>query len=154
MISPKLGWQRWYDPFSVETEEDDIEKNNDNEFGNNVFDENTDSDICEGSFSQSYKKAMKVIITPMGALPIPEHSTPQKVFNLWTAHTNFSITKKILDLVEKIDGVETVDVFTRYRMRIGIGKMFGTQDVISRINKTLIDSIIKTEQNGSSPIKV
>ena len=110
-ISPKIGWVKWKNPYAV----DEDTKENDN------YDCDID-ELEETCDEHGYvpNKNMKIVLTPMGAVPLPEHSAPQKVFNLWMAHTNFNITNNILGLVEETDGVETVDVFTRYRMRIGI----------------------------------
>ena len=77
------------------------------------------------------------MFTPMGIIPITEYSTPSKVFNFWMAHTNFDITPKINSLIEKSEGVETLDVFTRYRLRIGIGKAFDTGKVMRQINASI-----------------
>jgi hypothetical protein len=141
--TPKIGWVRWQNPYAMDnTEDEDEEDNWDNdeeEF--DKFDENI-------QHIHPINKNMKMVLTPMGAIPLPEHSAPQKVFNLWVAHTNFNITKPILDIVEKTDGVETVDIFTRYRMRVGIGKMFDTKDTIRRINNNLISALNPNPESG------
>jgi len=55
----------------------------------------------------------------------------------WTGHTNFSITEDIKDIVEHTEGVETLDVFTRYRMKVGIGKIFSSATVMNTITRNL-----------------
>lgn len=87
------------------------------------------------------KKAtpVRVMATPMGIIPITENTASSKIFNFWLGHTNFNITKKIAQTIEDIDGVETLDVFTRYRFRIGVGKAFSDSDVMRNINKQLYD---------------
>ena len=120
VFKPKIGWTKWQNPYAIEE--------------NNEEDKNTYAE-------SEQKKAVRVIMTPMGMIPAPEHSDPQKVFDLWTAHTNFDITANILNLVENTAGVETVDVYTRYRMRVGIGKMFDAEDTIKNINQNLCSFI-------------
>jgi len=118
---PKLCWCKWKDPYNI---------TDDDEYDNKGLKDG----IYEDEYDNNISQPMKAIITPMGILPIPEYATPQKVFNMWMAHTNFNITADVLKAVENTDGVETVDIFTRYRMRVGIGKMFDTKTTINNIN--------------------
>jgi len=82
-------------------------------------------------------KKIKVIATPMGIVPINENTASGKIFNFWIGHTNFNITKYIADIIEKTDGVETLDIFTRYRFRIGIGKAFTDSRVMQHIQESI-----------------
>jgi len=138
-IIPKIGWIQWQNPYDSE-----VVKNKEDKWEDSYSEEFDDND--EDSCPQN-KRNMKVVFTPMGAIPLPEHSAPQKVFNLWMAHTNFNITHNVLNLVEQTDGVETVDVFTRYRMRVGIGKMFDTKNVIHNINQNLYTALAPKSGN-------
>lgn len=118
-FKPKIGWTKWQNPYAPD-----------------------DKDMDEDTYTElEQKKPLRVIMTPMGMIPAPEHSDPQKVFNLWTAHTNFDITPTILSIIERTDGVETIDVYTRYRMRVGIGKMFDEETTIKNINANLCSFI-------------
>ena len=129
-MTPKVGWTKWKNPYAVEEEEDKYEEECE-------LEEYEEEENRDGPPNHQ----MRVIITPNCAIPLPEHSSPQKVFNLWMAHTNFNISRNILDIVQEVDGVETLDVFSRYRMRIGIGKMFDTQETIGRINNKIYQSL-------------
>ena len=55
-------------------------------------------------------------------------------YNLWVGHTNFNVSRNILDLVKSIPGVEAINVLSRYRVRIGIGKVFIPRQVLSTIS--------------------
>jgi hypothetical protein len=77
----------------------------------------------------------------MGILPYNSANICLKNFNLWIGHTNFSISASIANIIESTDGVETLDVFTRYRFRIGIGKVFSDSSVMRLINNKLYDYI-------------
>ena len=66
-----------------------------------------------------------------GSLP------PLRICNFWLAHTNFNITQSISEQIEKVDGVETLDIFTRYRFRIAIGKAFNSSIVMQNIQNQL-----------------
>lgn len=71
-----------------------------------------------------------VMATPMGLVPITEYTNPFKIFNFWTIHSNFSLmTNEIRDILDNVPGLETVDIFTRYRARISIGKAFSENSV-------------------------
>lgn len=63
-------------------------------------------------------------------------------FECWMGHTNFDITNKIKDNLDKIEGVEILKICSRYRFFIGIGKMFSFAEVRQNIEKVLIKEII------------
>jgi hypothetical protein len=123
-------WQKWIDPFG----EDDTETDEDKKFF-------TDDEELEENEDQSDKKkyvfGIKAIATPMGIVPMNENTASSKIFNFWLGHTNFDITKTIASIIEKTDGVETLDIFTRYRFRIAIGKAFNDSDIMRDINKKI-----------------
>lgn len=134
-------WQKWKDPFGEKDDDIDL----DNEY-NNFFDDANDTDnlIDEKLNSITENKHIKVIATPMGIVPINENTASGKIFNFWIGHTNFSITKYIADIIEKTDGVETLDIFTRYRFRIGIGKVFSDSEVMKDIQESIYSFIDKS----------
>ena len=77
----------------------------------------------------------------MGIIPITENTASNKIFNFWLGHTNFDITKDIALLIEETTGVETLDIFTRYRFRISVGKAFDDSSVMRNINKKVYREI-------------
>jgi len=143
-------WQKWMDPFG----EDDIidlfddSDNMKQEFDNfEVEDEENEED--QSNLKQIFKnhnlitnrKNIKVMATPMGIIPFTENTASSKIFNFWIGHTNFNITKNIALLIESIAGVESLDIFTRYRFRIAIGKAFKDSDVMQDINQSVYEYI-------------
>ena len=66
----------------------------------------------------------KALITPQGILPLSEETLLSNKYNLWIAHVNFDITQALAESLEEIPGVEALDIFSRYRFRIAIGKLF------------------------------
>jgi hypothetical protein len=149
-ITPKIGWIRWQDPYAEIENKDEEEDDFDKDDTIPEFDEENFSEERIGNVQVLQKHPMKVVLTPMGAIPIPEHSAPQKVFNLWVAHTNFNISKSLQEVVENTEGVETLDTYTRYRMRIGIGKMFSSKDTIRRINQNIYQYLESTKNEKKS----
>jgi hypothetical protein len=122
-----IVWQKWFDPFG----HDDLPLEN-------PIDEEDNDDLKDYSSKEdtaSLKEGpLKAIITPMGLIPYTENTASSKIFNFWVGHTNFNLSRKVVDIIETSDGVETLDVFTRYRFRIAIGKVFDDAKVMTNIN--------------------
>lgn len=134
-------WQKWLDPFGEDTEIENQENDNIDESDTTIEDDyyDGDSDFLKEQAKPKYEKIKmtKVIATPMGIIPIDENTASGKIFNFWIGHTNFNITKFISSVIEKTPGVECLDIFTRYRFRIAIGKAFNS----SRVMKNIQDSV-------------
>jgi hypothetical protein len=96
------------------------------------------------------KRPIKLVMTQMGVIPMTEYSTPGKIFNFWTGHTNFSITPEIYKIIEETDGVETLDIFTRYRIKVGVGKAFHGGSVLRNINSN-ISKIVNAKTTTMRP---
>jgi hypothetical protein len=60
-------------------------------------------------------------------------------FDCWVGHTNFDITPRIKDKLDKISGVEVLKIWSRYRFFVGIGNMFDFSEVRKTIEKELIN---------------
>ena len=137
---PIIIWQKWIDPFF----------GNDDDATDNDWSEPNYSDIDsqleneedeEKEHNSSNKKPIKVIATPMGIIPMNEHTASGKIFNFWIGHTNFDITQKVLSIIESTDGVESLDIFTRYRFRIAVGKAFDDSIIMREINNRVYEHI-------------
>lgn len=131
-MTPLITWEKWIDPFGKDNDEtrwNDYDDSEDDEDFNTIENENTYNNIIN--------KEIRVIQSPMGLIPYNEHTAPGKIFNFWIGHTNFDITKSIINILEKIDGIEILDIFTRYRFRIAIGKCFNDSDVMKDITDKL-----------------
>jgi hypothetical protein len=124
----KIIWQKWQDPFA---ESNDTE----NEFSDER--EYKDSyEKMEGNIGRP-KYSGAVLVGPMGVIPINENASPGKIYNFWIMHTNFNIGKRVLNLLKTCPGVESLDVFTRYRARLSFGKVFNEEKVKRKIQKLL-----------------
>lgn len=130
-------WQKWVDPFGLDDDEEDLSSfiNNDqiNETEYNQTPMLPDQELIQNMKAST----IKVMATPMGIIPINDNTASGKIFNFWIGHTNFNITKKIASVIETINGVETLDIFTRYRFRIAVGKAFNDSEVMRDINNTV-----------------
>lgn len=130
-----LVWEKWRDPFlGYDENEIDVE-NSEHHFLSNSEEHYGEEEYEENNFNS--KKPVRVIYTPMGIMPYNEYTASSTIFNLWVGHTAFSITYDIGGIIEHTEGVETLDVFTRYRFRIGIGKIFKESEVMQNITQEI-----------------
>ena len=150
---PLIVWEKWVDPFGEDIDEvkwrdynSDIKDISDlqSALSNQLEDtEESDDMIPDKTLSKS-NKPIKVIASPLGLIPYNEHTASGKIFNFWLGHTNFSITESIKNIIEETDGVEILDIFTRYRFRIGIGKCFNDSETMKLINDRVYKALEKS----------
>ena len=149
-LNRKICWEKWVDPFGADTnnmewpgafgtidsdKKTEIQALEDN--GYEYEDDEDDEEEYGYPIKTHRQRPMGILSTPMGIIPITEHTNPTKIFNFWTMHTNFRITRNILKIVNETDGVESFNIFTPYRWRIAIGKAFSTDDVRSALQDNL-----------------
>ncbi len=129
-----IAWEKWKDFDSEELEERLAEEN--------VSEEN----------GEELKRIIvpMMVRTPFGDYSPYEAMSPSKMYDCWVCHTNFPITKNHENLLNQVDGIEVLKVMTRYRVFIGIGKLFSLTDVRPQVNlvlnissKTEIDKILE-----------
>ncbi len=136
MFTYNIAWVKTGDPY--ETIDEDIINNNEENWDDdsNVMDRSEES-------NKSGSKNIGILYTPIGMVPLNEYTDTYKLFNFWTGHADFGITKDISKIIEQTPGVEVLHVFTRYRIRIAVGKMFKPREVFyeirERINKYFSD---------------
>lgn len=129
MNKPLIKWEKWVDPFGENM--DDAKWT---DYENDIHE--TDSLIPSDEHT-NLGKPIKVIASPLGLIPYNEHTASSKIFNFWLGHTNFNISEKIKSIIENIHGVEILDIFTRYRFRIAIGKCFNDSETMKLISDTI-----------------
>jgi hypothetical protein len=149
----KVVWEKWRDPFGDEelhqviednqqyAEERFIEENDLSEFIEELTEEEKESleEEAEEATQSAFSPApIKAINTPMGIIPYAEQTASGKIFNFWIGHTNFNITEPIQNIIEHCVGTESLDIFTRYRFRIAIGKLFTERDIMADINNRIL----------------
>jgi len=135
---PLIIWEKWQDPFlpdhfiSPENFDEDI---NDEDI-EDYLEENPEDPIEQ---KRAFRTTM--ILTPMGMLPYTEKTACSSIFKFWVGHTNFSITSPIESIINESSGVEALDIFTRYRFRIAVGKAFKDSEVMNYINNRVYEHI-------------
>jgi|688.fasta_scaffold92331_5 hypothetical protein len=141
-------WEKWRDPFGENDDDINLDNNIENFIDDNSeynpYDENEKDSQELLDKNKILAKQIRVIATPMGVIPVNDNTASGKIFNFWIGHTNFSITKGVFNVIEQNDGVETLDIFTRYRFRIGIGKAFNSTEVKQNIQESVYDYIEET----------
>jgi len=95
-------------------------------------------------------KNIQTIFTPFAGLPLTEQSPASSYFKFWVGHTNFKITPKFHRIMSNVEGVESIDVFTPYRFRIGIAKLFKDRTVMSQVRKNMVDYIQESQNDFDS----
>lgn len=139
---PKIVWQKWSNPFGSQ-EELDVMNTYMQASEEEVYTEEELQHIYsqEEEYQQENEQIdkIRVIATPMGIMPLTENTDICHIFNFWIGHTNFDITKDIASVLENIPGIETLDIFTRYRFRIAVGKAFNDSEIMRNINDTIYE---------------
>lgn len=144
---PRIVWQKWLDPFDEKGAENSLNLANEHEYfppepknmSGDLFEEERsllDEERVMHQLQQAQR--MNVIMTPMGMVPITEYNKPSANFNFWVFHTNFNVSPKVIKAIKTTVGVETLDIFTRYRGRIGIGQSFKSETVKLNVQKAAI----------------
>ena len=126
----QIIWEKWTNPFEVDHSMQQA----------NNLKKNSDSSIYEQEYEEEVEyipQNIKGIITPMGFVPYNENTATDKIFKFWVGHTNFDISRNLANKIEKTEGVEVLDIFTRYRFRIGIGKAFKDRMVMQAIQRAI-----------------
>lgn len=143
----KIIWHKWHDPLVHLLDKDSGKKHVIEENENEAeLQANADEFLNENDTSNSIPTSKNgvgpAVIGPMGIIPIHEDNIPSKLFNFWMGHTNFGITVDIGNIICETEGVESLDVFTRYRFRLGIGKAFNQDQVKENIYKNCINVLV------------
>jgi hypothetical protein len=125
-------WEKWVDAYESDIETIDISHQKLDE------DEVSEFGIDFENFSEEDH-----IEIPM---PLTEQSLASSYFKFWVGHTNFKITTSFHKIISDIDGVETLDIFSPYRFRISVAKLFRDRDVMSNIRKSMV-SYAKGQKN-------
>ena len=71
-------------------------------------------------------------------------------FNLFICHCNFKVTRYILVFLCDVEGVESIDLLSPYRLRIGVAKLFAVQTVLDNIETGITGDEIDGSENASN----
>jgi hypothetical protein len=154
-MKKKIAWEAWIDPFCSNLnkfhhnarDEESLEENDDNGDYLKTEESNIFRPLMMGSpmtdadsVDRLNGSGKKFLTSSIGIIPMMDHHYIANNFSLWVGHTNFDITKSVADIIEKVEGVETLEIYSRYRFRVSIGKMFDFQEVRLAIENELCDN--------------
>ncbi len=145
-----IEWERWVDPYGDNWKQEEWPGAFSPDGSDTEFDEENIDDDDPGF---ELGRHLRIMTTPLGLIPLTEQSRPSTVFNFWKGTTNFRITNQMVALLNDTDGVEILNVFTRYRFRIGIGKLFQDRKVMDSISEK-IDAYLEHKEKPTCPLKL
>lgn len=125
----RVKWEPWIDPLDSDDTENEIEE----EKYNDGYDSNNIPQITQ----------QKVLQTPFGIFPVNILPLGSESFDFWILQTNFEITLEIVRQIESVPGVESLDIFTRYRARVGFPRsgLFDAVKVRAEIAKVITKNL-------------
>lgn len=148
---PLIVWEKWIDPFGNDSDESawtDYNNENNNDILDELEDTDEEEDYPNKKIIKNTSKPIKVIASPLGLIPYNEHTASSKIFNFWIGHANFDVSSFVKNIIEETSGVEILDIFTRYRFRIAVGKCFNDSETMKLINDKVYTAL--EEMNGQS----
>lgn len=90
---------------------------------------------------ESYEDTDAIELQETMAVPVDESFMESVAlttnFDCWVGHTNFDLTPRIKEVLNKVNGIEVLKICSRYRFFIGVGKMFTIKNVRSSIEEEL-----------------
>lgn len=123
-MSRKIGWQKYEDVIQTEMYSPIA----------NILLEDIPQEVEEQEYQEQEFVEQETLFVPKNFY---ETIALISRFDCWIGHTNFNITTSIKNKLNEVDGIEVLNVTSRYRFFIGIGKMFNFSDVRKNIEKTI-----------------
>lgn len=114
---------------------------------NVVKQNNEQTDEYDDDDSSSYGSSYGSPDSVSQKIIVSQDSQMLQTLNLWIGHCNIGITNKLVKLLEEVDGIETLDIISKYRFRVGIGKLFSEKTVKHSISDT-INSYLDTKEGS------
>tara|TARA_R110002020_G_scaffold95727_6_gene229487 strand:- start:643 stop:1116 length:474 start_codon:yes stop_codon:yes gene_type:complete len=147
-VQPPTGhdvyWEKWRDAFEVAEEKfsellEEMQSQDDDMFATSSYGEDQDDD--ELGADAQYMPHVRSVMTPYGLLPLTDDTLASKQFKFWTGHSNFRLTEEYFSVIGTVAGVETLDILTPYRFRIGIGKLFTDRSVMHAVRSGMLEHL-------------
>jgi hypothetical protein len=138
----KIGWQKYEDLLEKQMSSPLLKMMTDKLSEELMGDEDEEETSNVEEESEEYHQPL---IFPFSAQFL-EDVTMTANFECWMAHTNFDLTNKIKEMLDRIDGIEILKICSRYRFFVGIGKMFNFADVRQNIEKVLFKENIDDKE--------
>ena len=130
-------WEKWMDAFE-EVQENAAE-----------FSDDTEESYLESAYEENQEYVdesesplpIRGVMTPYGMLPLTDDTLASRKFKFWVGHSNFRLTEDYYGIIGRTEGVETLDILTPYRFRIGVGKMFVDRKVMCDVREKMVTHV-------------
>jgi hypothetical protein len=137
-MEKKIVWEAWRDDENYVEAVNDLQQ----EIMSQEFDDD-DEDDEDDSPQDAAKIDIMVsphyVKTPLGTFSVLDHNLPSKNFQCWIGHFNFPITRSVFRILnEDIAGIDALRVLSKYRVFIGIAKLFSLQDITKQTDELLL----------------
>ena len=125
-MDKKIGWQKYEDVIQTEMY---------SPLASMILEELNPSAVEDDEYEEEELHETESLILPKNFY---ETVSLMSRFDCWIGHTNFNITNSIKNKLNEVDGIEVLNIISRYRFFIGIGKMFEFTEVRKDIEKTIL----------------
>ena len=130
----KIIWEYWQHPLGSQDEWVSEEKARPTAVMGYEPGDYADDDEGGDGFDHP-EKVRPILPTSSGFVPVRIYADTPKAFDFWIGHTNFDVTNRVASRIKRFEGVETLDVLTRYRFRVGFGKAFGREGLSTTLRR-------------------
>jgi len=127
-MSKKIGWQKYEDVIQTEMYSPLA----------SIILEELNPEIEEDEYEVEEEEQVQMTDSLIVPKNFYETVSLMSRFDCWIGHTNFNITNSIKNKLNEVDGIEVLNIISRYRFFIGIGKMFKFSDVRKDIEKSIV----------------
>jgi hypothetical protein len=127
-----IYWEKWMDAFEEVQDNFPMSLQDEEELTSEPY------DVEEDPPETSSMVPVQGVMTPYGMLPITDDTLASRKFKFWVGHSNFRLTEAYYNVIGPTEGVETLDILTPYRFRIGVGKMFVDRNVMVTVRDKMI----------------
>ena len=133
----KIAWENWKE--KVDNSPPNIDKTEE------ILEEDEEGLDLEKSLL-SAMEIPRLVQTPLGIFHYEDKLRPSEKFDCWIGYTNFDITQNVSDTIESAEGVEALEVMSRYTFFLGVGKMFNFRNVRTSIEELLFQDEYWTKE--------
>ena len=153
-ITPPSGhdvyWEKWKDAFDIAEEKlnDLLKSGEEEEEEEDLFSSSSYEDenaYGEENMEQPFIPSVRSVMTPFGILPVNDDTLASRQFKFWVGHSNFRLTEEYFSVIGGVAGVETLDILTPYRFRIGIGRLFTDRNVMNDVRSGMLEHVADDE---------
>lgn len=137
MTEPRIAYEKWVDPLREMLEAHEADDDPDDDYGPDAFVAASEFGVHRKRGPASYKGPAFVMKDAI--VPITKDNLPGDAYDLWVGHANFVIDEPFAEILEDTEGVETLDVMTKYRFRVAFGKLFES----GRVKEAILDAARK-----------